>query len=105
MWLLIVGFLLFLGAHLSPGVLGLRATLVGRLGEGRFRAVYIVMSVTGMLCIIAGKYIAPFVHVWTPPAWGRMAALDLVVKMKKSPVIRTGLVKVVRSRIEITICM
>ena len=36
MWLLILGFILFLGVHLSPGVLGLRAQLVDRLGEGRF---------------------------------------------------------------------
>jgi uncharacterized membrane protein len=78
MWLLVVGLLLFLSAHLSPGVLGLRGPLVGWFGEGRFLAGYIAMSVTGMLCIIAGKFIAPFIHVWTPPAWSRTAALILV---------------------------
>jgi len=78
MTLLIIGFMLFLGAHFSPGVLGLRETLVARLGEGRFRAVYIATSVTGMVCIIAGKYIAPFVDVWTPPVWSRSTALILV---------------------------
>jgi uncharacterized membrane protein len=78
MWLLILGFVLFLGAHLSPGVLGLRAQLVGRLGEGRFLGVYIATSVTGMICIIVGMLIAPFVHVWNPPPWGAMAALVLV---------------------------
>jgi len=78
MWLLIAGFVLFLGAHLSPGVLGLRAQLVGRLGEGRFLGIYIATSVTGMVCIIAGKAIAPFVNVWDPPLWGREAALVLV---------------------------
>jgi uncharacterized membrane protein len=78
MWLLILGFVLFLGAHLSPGVLGLRDRLVGRLGEGRFLGVYIATSVTGMLCIIVGKVIAPVVNVWYPPAWGREAAFLLV---------------------------
>lgn len=78
MWLLVIGFLLFLGAHLSPGVLGLRAQLVGRLGEGRFLAAYIATSVTGMVCIIAGKIIAPVIDVWVPPAWGRFAAMIFV---------------------------
>jgi uncharacterized membrane protein len=78
MWLLILGFVLFLGAHLSPGVLGLRAPLVERLGEGRFLGIYIATSVTGMVCIIAGMVIAPFVPVWTPPPWGAQAALVLV---------------------------
>ena len=78
MWLLILGFVLFLGAHLSPGVLGLRAQLVGWLGEGRFLGIYIATSVTGMLCIIAGKTIAPFVNVWNPQPWAREAALVLV---------------------------
>jgi uncharacterized membrane protein len=78
MWLLILGWVLFLGAHLSPGVLGLRGKLVASLGEQRFLGLYIATSVTGMICIIAGKFIAPFVNVWYPPIWGRHAALLLV---------------------------
>lgn len=78
MWLLIAGFVMFLGAHLSPGVLGLREQLMGRLGEGRFLGFYIAISVTGMLCIMAGKAIAPVINVWDPPPWGRQAALVLV---------------------------
>jgi uncharacterized membrane protein len=78
MWLLVLGFVLFLGAHLSPGVLGLREQLVGWVGEGRFLGIYIATSVTGMVCIIAGVMIAPFIHLWSPPAWGREAALLLV---------------------------
>lgn len=78
MWLLILGFALFLGAHLTPGVFGLRRMLVERIGEKRFLAGYIATSVAGMLCIIVGKYIAPFVHLWKPPAWGRAAAPLLV---------------------------
>jgi len=74
----VVGFLLFLGAHLSPGVLGLRTKLVGGLGEGRFLAVYIATSVTGMVCIIIGMIIAPVIDIWDPPVWGRSAALILV---------------------------
>jgi uncharacterized membrane protein len=65
---------LFLSAHLSPGVFGLRDTLVGKLGEPRFLGIYIATSVTGMVCIIVGKIIAPTVLVWSPPIWGAKAA-------------------------------
>ncbi|MDP6696077.1 MAG: NnrU family protein, partial [Gammaproteobacteria bacterium] len=79
MWLLVLGWVLFLSAHLSPGVLGLREQLIAKLGEGRFRGIYIATSVTGMVCIIAGKIIAPVVTVWYPPAWGARVTGMLVL--------------------------
>jgi len=79
MWLLILGLILFMTAHLSPGVFGMKAALISRLGEGRFRGLYVATSVTGMLCLIAGKAIAPFVNIWYPPLWGRTAAAWLVL--------------------------
>ena len=79
MWLLILGWILLLGAHLTPGVLGQRERLVAHLGEGRFTAIYIATSVSGMICIIAGKAIAPFVNVWYPPVWSRDVAGLLVL--------------------------
>ncbi|MDP7153822.1 MAG: NnrU family protein, partial [Gammaproteobacteria bacterium] len=78
MWLLILGFVLFLGAHLAPGVLGLREQLVTRLGEGRFLGVYIGTSVTGMVGIIVGKALAPEIDIWEPPDWGARVSLPLV---------------------------
>ncbi|MGI9291494.1 MAG: NnrU family protein [Gammaproteobacteria bacterium] len=79
MWLLILGWILFLGAHLTPGVLGQRERLVAGLGEGRFLGIYIAISVTGMIGIIVGKYFAPFVNVWYPPVWSRDVAGLLVL--------------------------
>jgi len=79
MGLLTLGWLLFLGAHLTPGVFGQRDRLVATLGEGRFIGLYIATSVVGMVCIIAGKAIAPFVSVWYPPLWSRDAAGLLVL--------------------------
>ncbi|HJP04588.1 MAG: hypothetical protein CL799_03065 [Chromatiales bacterium] len=79
MWLLILGWVLFLSAHLSPGVFGIREQLVAKLGERLFRGVYIATSVTGMVGIIAGKIIAPEVEVWDPPDWGARTTGMLVL--------------------------
>ncbi len=79
MWLLILGWVLFLSAHLTPGVLGKREQLVNTLGEKRFLGLYIGTSVTGMVCIISGKSIAPFINVWYPPVWGMEVAGILVL--------------------------
>lgn len=71
MAILITGFVIFFGTHLSPGVFGLRSTLIDRLGEKRFLAVYIASSVTGMICIIAGKTRADFIGIYHPPLWAK----------------------------------
>ena len=77
-WVLAGGAFLFLAAHLTPGVFGQREALVARLGEGRFLGIYIATSVTGMVGLLAGKWFAPFINVWYPPGWGRLAAIILV---------------------------
>jgi uncharacterized membrane protein len=69
MALLLSGFVIFFGTHLSPGVFGLRSILINKLGEGRFRAFYIASSVLGMACIIVGKAQAPYIGLYYPPLW------------------------------------
>lgn len=71
MEILIAGFIVFFGTHLSPGVFGLRHALVERLGEGRFRGLYIAASVTGMTGIIVGKSVADYVSIYIPPLWAK----------------------------------
>jgi uncharacterized membrane protein len=78
MTLLVTGLILFFGAHLSPGVFGLRTRLVAALGENRFRGLYIATSVTGMVCLITGKSIAPYVSVYFPPIWARPVSTVLM---------------------------
>jgi uncharacterized membrane protein len=74
MTLLIIGLVIFFGIHLSPGIFGLRPALTDRLGEKSFTGLYIAGSVVGMLCLVAGKSMAPFTHVYFPPVGGRAAA-------------------------------
>jgi len=72
--LLIAGIVLFLAAHLSPGLFGMRDVLVACLGEGRYRGLYVAVSVTGLALIIAGKSMAQTVDIWMPPAASIQAA-------------------------------
>jgi len=71
MWLLVSGLVIFFGTHLAPGALGLRPLLVEKLGEGRFRGLYIAGSVIGMLTIIGGKAYAPYIGIYFPPVWAK----------------------------------
>jgi len=77
--LLIIGAVVFFGTHLLPGIQPVRAGLVGRLGESRFRGIYIASSVIGMLALISGKTIAGYVEVWVPPLWSMRLAAPLML--------------------------
>ena len=79
MTLLILGWILFLGMHLTPGVFGQRERLVAALGEGRYMGLYIGVSVVGLVSAIVGKFTAPFINVWYPPVWSRDVAGLLVL--------------------------
>jgi len=79
MSLLIFGVVIFFSVHLAPSFVNFRQSLVNRLGENLFRGIYVASSVVGMLSIIVGKAIAVPVWVWSPPMWGRQAAVLLML--------------------------
>ncbi|MBA2410978.1 MAG: NnrU family protein [Gammaproteobacteria bacterium] len=75
MLLLTLGIIVFVGVHLVPGFPALRERLAGRLGEGRYMALFSGVALAGLVLIIIGKSAADFVPLWQPPGWGRVAAL------------------------------
>jgi uncharacterized membrane protein len=84
MRILIVGVILFFGAHLLSYARGLRAGLIERLGEGPYKGLYSLISAAGLGLIIwgyartrAGPAAADILY-W-PPAWGRHATMLLVL--------------------------
>ncbi|MDQ4060491.1 MAG: NnrU family protein [Pseudomonadota bacterium] len=79
MAILLVGLVLFLGAHLLPTFPEPRARLRGRLGEGPYRGLFSLVSLVGFALIVWGYSRAPFVGVWTPPVWTRHLALLLMI--------------------------
>lgn len=75
---LIVGLVLFLGVH-SVRLVGLRAPLIGMMGQGLYSIVYSLISAIGLALIVYGHILAhPSTPVWAPPEWTRTLALVLV---------------------------
>lgn len=65
MMVLLAGLLLFLLPHLFREF-GLRTILVKRLGEAKYKGLYSLLSLLGIILIIYGKSLSPFIQLWTP---------------------------------------
>lgn len=79
MTLLIIGLLIFFGIHFVPAAAGLKQSLTDRLGENGYKGVFSLLSAVGLGLIIWGYSRADFVAVYDAPAWGRHAAMLLVL--------------------------
>ena len=86
MTLLILGVVLFIGAHLVPSIPSLHSSLQARVGRNRYRGLFSLVSLFGFVLLVVGMGRAPFVPVWNPPAgadrvavWPMPVALVLLV--------------------------
>ncbi len=78
MTLLAAGLALFIVLHLVPSVPPLRAGLVAGMGEKRYRGAFSGLALLALVMIVWGYSAAPFEPVYSPPDWGRQAAVWLV---------------------------
>lgn len=78
MTLLVAGLALFVVLHLIPSVPPLRAGLVARMGEGPYRGGFAFIAFASLAMVVWGYSAAPFEPVYSPPGWGRHAAMGLV---------------------------
>ena len=70
MALLVIGLALWIGAHLFKRLApGARAELGARLGAGPARGLFAVAIGLSLVLIVLGFRAAPYVAVYTPPAW------------------------------------
>jgi uncharacterized membrane protein len=70
----ILGLIVFLGAHVFVTMRDRRATLVSRIGEWPYRALFSLVSIVGILLIaygFAAYRAAGMITLWYPPAWTR----------------------------------
>ena len=82
MGMLILGLVLFLGVHSTRIVAdGWRTTMLARLGEGRWKGLYALLSLIGFALLVWGYGLArqqPVV-LWQPPAGMRHVAALLML--------------------------
>jgi uncharacterized membrane protein len=82
MLVLVVGLAVFLGAHSVRIVAeGWRTRRIARLGEAKWKALYSIVSIAGLVVLVWGYGLArgePAV-IWTPPAWTRHLAVLLTI--------------------------
>jgi uncharacterized membrane protein len=79
MTLLIVGIVVMLGIHLVPAFPDIRERLVERLGTNGYRIAFSIVSTLGLVVLIWGFARAPFIQIWSPPAWTRHIAMLLMI--------------------------
>jgi len=78
---MIAGLVLFFAAHILTTLRTVRATVVGRLGEGPYKGLYSLVSLAGLVLIVwgFGRYRSGgYISGWDPPAWLHPIALVLM---------------------------
>ncbi len=77
LWL---GVLVWSVAHAMPSLApGLKASLVGSLGEGPYKGAFALTIVASIVLMVIGWQAAVVDIVYEPPAWGRHLAMLLVL--------------------------
>ena len=79
MTILYLGLGLFFLIHLIPMMPGFREGLVNRLGKNGYRGIFSLGALAGLLLIIWGKSVAPFVVWYTAPVVPHSVAYLLVM--------------------------
>ena len=75
MGILVLGVVIFIGAHLVPSIPSVRDSLTERLGRNPYRGLFSLVSLTGFVLLVIGMGRAPFVPIWNPPPWAPRVAV------------------------------
>ena len=81
MLVLIVGIVLFLGAHTFTAQRDARQNVIQSLGPGAYKGLHSVVSLIGLALIVWGfsRYRADaWIQLWAPPAWTRHLTITLM---------------------------
>jgi uncharacterized membrane protein len=65
--IVILGVVLFVGTHIIPMVPEWRTTLIGRLGEAGYKAIFSVLALAGLIGAIVAYRFTPHVPLWATP--------------------------------------
>jgi uncharacterized membrane protein len=75
---LIVAALFLIGTHFGLASSGLRAELVGRVGEPVYRGLYSLLAIVALAWLVVAWRAAPLIPIWTTGAAVRHLALALM---------------------------
>ena len=80
MFLLCLGLALWMGVHFTTSLApGWRAQMVGKIGLGPYKGLFSLIIVTSLVLIVVGWRNTAPEPVYAAPAWGRQAALVLML--------------------------
>ena len=71
---LVAGLVVFIGSHVFVTMRTQRAAVIGRIGEGPYKGLMAVLSLSGLVLIGYGfgQYRATgWIDIWNPPLWTR----------------------------------
>ncbi|HXZ46429.1 MAG TPA: NnrU family protein [Pseudolabrys sp.] len=80
--ILVLGLLIFLGAHVFVSLRGARADLITRIGLHVYRGVFALVSLVGLVLIVwgYGQYRAQeWIQLWSPPGFMRHVTVGLML--------------------------
>jgi len=78
---LIIGLVVFIGAHVFVTQRKARAALIARIGAWPYRAAFALVATVGIVLIVWGFAAYRhdgYIQVWTPPSWARHVTVALV---------------------------
>lgn len=74
MVILLIGLLLFFGVHCFSSLRTQRQHLIDRVGELKYKMVYSLLALVGLVLIAWGYSRASYIGLWQAPGWGRSVA-------------------------------
>jgi|SRR5690242_1055758 len=80
--ILVLGLLVFLGAHVFVSLRGVRADVIARIGLHVYRGVFALVSLAGLVLIVwgYGQYRAhEWIQLWSPPGFMRHITIGLML--------------------------
>ena len=81
MFVLILGIVVFLGAHTFTTMRAARGRAIATMGEGPYKIAYSVVSLAGFALIVWGFHLyraSGLIALWYPPIWTRHLTISLM---------------------------
>lgn len=77
--ILLLGLAIFFGVHLVPSFVSFRLKVISKLGLAKYKGVYSITALIGLVLIIYGKSVAEYKPIWEPPIWNRTIVLPVML--------------------------